>query len=135
MQRYGAYGSQRTTQGYYVDLGTRTPSGACEILDWFVYGLKSWTDFLDLIGIEEVLAARARDNRYTALKIVLYRRRVACNFERAPAHRWAGVFAGVGIPLLAATLAQRLDCPGLTILFEGGVIGAFVEPGKLPALH
>lgn len=42
------------------------------------------------------------------------------------------VFAGVGTPLLAATLAQRLRCPGLTILFEGGVIGAFVEPGKLP---
>ena len=42
------------------------------------------------------------------------------------------VFAGIGIPLLAATLAQRLRCPGLTILFEGGVIGAFVEPGRLP---
>ena len=42
------------------------------------------------------------------------------------------VFAGVGIPLLAATLAQRLRCPGLTILFEGGVIGAFIEPGKPP---
>jgi glutaconate CoA-transferase, subunit B len=42
------------------------------------------------------------------------------------------VFAGVGIPLLAATLAQRLHGPGLTILFEGGAIGAFVEPGKLP---
>lgn len=42
------------------------------------------------------------------------------------------VFAGVGIPLLAATLAQRVNCPGLTILFEGGVIGAFIEPGKLP---
>jgi glutaconate CoA-transferase subunit B len=42
------------------------------------------------------------------------------------------VFAGVGAPLLACTLAQRLRCPGLTILFEGGVIGAFVEPGKLP---
>src|SRR5215213_11815090 len=42
------------------------------------------------------------------------------------------VFAGVGVPLLAATLAQRLRCPGLTILFEGGVIGAFVEAGKLP---
>jgi glutaconate CoA-transferase, subunit B len=42
------------------------------------------------------------------------------------------VFAGVGIPLLAATLAQRLDAPGLTILFEGGTIGAFIEPGKLP---
>jgi len=42
------------------------------------------------------------------------------------------VFAGVGIPLLAATLAQRLNCPGLTILFEGGVVGAFIEPGKLP---
>src|SRR5919106_3131928 len=42
------------------------------------------------------------------------------------------VFAGIGIPLLAATLAQRLRCPGLTILFEGGVIGAFIEPGRLP---
>lgn len=42
------------------------------------------------------------------------------------------VFAGIGIPLLAATLAQRTGCPGLTILFEGGVVGAFVEPGKLP---
>lgn len=42
------------------------------------------------------------------------------------------VFAGVGIPLLAATLAQGLDCPGLTILFEGGVIGPVIEPGKLP---
>ena len=42
------------------------------------------------------------------------------------------VFAGVGIPLLAATLAQRLHATGLTILFEGGTVGAFVEPGKLP---
>jgi glutaconate CoA-transferase subunit B len=42
------------------------------------------------------------------------------------------VFAGVGIPLLAATLAQGMHGPGLTILFEGGVIGPFIEPGKLP---
>ena len=42
------------------------------------------------------------------------------------------VFAGVGIPLLAATLAQGLHCAGLTILFEGGVIGPTIEPGKLP---
>jgi len=42
------------------------------------------------------------------------------------------VFAGVGVPLLAATLAQRLHAPGLTILFEGGVVGAFIEAGKLP---
>jgi glutaconate CoA-transferase subunit B len=42
------------------------------------------------------------------------------------------VFAGVGTPLLAASLAQRLDCPDLIILFEGGVVGATVEPGKMP---
>jgi glutaconate CoA-transferase subunit B len=42
------------------------------------------------------------------------------------------VFAGVGIPLLAATLAQGLHAPGLTILFEGGVVGPIIEPGKLP---
>ncbi len=42
------------------------------------------------------------------------------------------VFAGVGLPLLAAILAQRTHAPTLTILFEGGTIGAFVEPGQLP---
>jgi len=42
------------------------------------------------------------------------------------------VFAGVGIPLLAATLAQRLHAPGLTILFEGGTIGPHIVPGELP---
>jgi glutaconate CoA-transferase subunit B len=42
------------------------------------------------------------------------------------------VFVGVGIPLLAATLAQRLHAPGLTILFEGGTIGPFIVPGELP---
>ena len=42
------------------------------------------------------------------------------------------VFAGVGIPLLAATLAQRAFAPHLTILFEGGTIGPFIVPGELP---
>ena len=42
------------------------------------------------------------------------------------------VFAGVGIPILAATLAQRLHAPGVTILFEGGIIGPHVVPGELP---
>jgi glutaconate CoA-transferase subunit B len=42
------------------------------------------------------------------------------------------VFAGIGVPLLAATLAQRLFAPELTILFEGGTIGPFIVPGELP---
>ena len=42
------------------------------------------------------------------------------------------VFAGGGIPLLAATLAQRMHAPGLTILFEGGTLGPFIVPGELP---
>ena len=42
------------------------------------------------------------------------------------------MFAGVGIPLLAATLAQRNFAPHLTILFEGGTIGPFIVPGELP---
>jgi glutaconate CoA-transferase subunit B len=42
------------------------------------------------------------------------------------------LFAGVGIPLLAATLAQRMHAPHLTILFEGGVVGPYIQPGKLP---
>jgi glutaconate CoA-transferase subunit B len=42
------------------------------------------------------------------------------------------VFAGIGVPLLAATLAQRNFAPHLTILFEGGTIGPFIVPGELP---
>ncbi len=42
------------------------------------------------------------------------------------------VFAGIGIPLLAAGLAQRTHCPDLTILFEGGAVGARLQPGNLP---
>ncbi len=42
------------------------------------------------------------------------------------------VFAGVGVPLLAATLAQRLQAPALTILFEGGTLGPKIVPGQLP---
>ena len=42
------------------------------------------------------------------------------------------VFAGIGIPLLAATLAQRKFAAHLTILFEGGTIGPFIVPGQLP---
>ncbi len=42
------------------------------------------------------------------------------------------VFAGVGVPLLAAVLAQKTRAPGLTIVIEGGIIGMEVEPGRLP---
>lgn len=42
------------------------------------------------------------------------------------------VFAGVGMPLTAAALAQRRHAPHLTIVLEGGIIGATLEPGKLP---
>lgn len=42
------------------------------------------------------------------------------------------VFAGVGVPLLGATLAQSRHAPTLTILFEGGIIGPFIQPGRLP---
>ena len=42
------------------------------------------------------------------------------------------VFAGVGTPLLASVLARRTHAPDLTIVVEGGVIGAEVKPGDLP---
>ena len=42
------------------------------------------------------------------------------------------VFAGVGMPLLAAGLARRTHAPRLTIVLEGGIIGTSLLPGKLP---
>jgi glutaconate CoA-transferase subunit B len=42
------------------------------------------------------------------------------------------LFAGVGIPLLAAILSKQTFNPGLTIVVEGGSIGPKVIPGRLP---
>jgi glutaconate CoA-transferase, subunit B len=42
------------------------------------------------------------------------------------------VFAGVGMPLVASVLAQRLHAPDLTVVLEGGIIGTRIEPGDLP---
>ncbi|MFQ5693325.1 MAG: CoA-transferase, partial [Nitrospinota bacterium] len=42
------------------------------------------------------------------------------------------VFGGAGLPLIAAVLAQNTHAPQLTILFEGGVVGPEVIPGRLP---
>ncbi len=42
------------------------------------------------------------------------------------------VFAGVGIPLLAAALAQQRQAPRLTMVIEGGIVGPQIKPGRLP---
>jgi len=42
------------------------------------------------------------------------------------------VFAGIGAPLVAAALAQRVHAPGLTIVLEGGCIGSKPRDGELP---
>jgi glutaconate CoA-transferase, subunit B len=42
------------------------------------------------------------------------------------------LFAGVGVPLLAAALAQQRHAPRLTIVVEGGIIGPRIRPGRLP---
>jgi glutaconate CoA-transferase subunit A len=62
---YGVYEPMRHME-YYVDLVNKDPVGGMrEYLDRFVYGPKSWTDFLDMIGIDDVLAAaRAGQSLY-----------------------------------------------------------------------
>lgn len=42
------------------------------------------------------------------------------------------VFAGVGIPLVAARLAQKTHAPNISIMMEGGIIGANLKPGVVP---
>lgn len=42
------------------------------------------------------------------------------------------VFAGVGVPLLAAALAQARHAPHLTMVIEGGIVGPRIRPGRLP---
>jgi glutaconate CoA-transferase, subunit A len=65
---YGVYEPMMRHMEYYVDLVNKDPVGGMrEYLDRFVYGPKSWTEFLDLIGMEEILdAARAGTAIYDA---------------------------------------------------------------------
>ncbi len=65
---YGVYEPMMRHMEYYVDLVNKDPvKGMQEYLDRFVYGPKSWTEFLDLIGVEELLeAARAGESIYDA---------------------------------------------------------------------
>ena len=42
------------------------------------------------------------------------------------------VFTGVGAPMLASVLAQRLHAPRLTMVVEGGIVGPQWKPGWLP---
>ena len=42
------------------------------------------------------------------------------------------VFAGVGVPLVAAVLAQKTHAPHLVIVVEGGSMGPQMVPGRLP---
>lgn len=42
------------------------------------------------------------------------------------------VFAGVGVPLLASVLAQKLHAPDLTVVLEGGIVDPHMAPGLLP---
>src|SRR5260370_9391060 len=41
------------------------------------------------------------------------------------------VFAGVGVPILAAALAKQRHAPRLTVVVGGGMIGPEIAPGRL----
>ncbi len=65
---YGVYEPMLRHMQDYTALVNNDPIGGMQqYLDTYVYGPESWTDFLDLIGIGEVLAAaRAGTNIYDA---------------------------------------------------------------------
>jgi glutaconate CoA-transferase subunit B len=44
----------------------------------------------------------------------------------------ASVFAGVGIPILAAVMARKTHAPRLMIVVEGGIFDPEMLPGRLP---
>lgn len=55
---YGVYEPMIRHMEYYVNLVNKDPIGGIkEYLDCFIYQPKSWSEFLDLIGLEELLTA------------------------------------------------------------------------------
>ena len=88
-----------------------------EYLERYVYGPKSWTEFLDLhrhgcscstppprAGASTMTDAQRTRRRYTAAELLAV-------MSARQLKDGQVVFAGVGIPLLAATLAQRTALP------------------------
>ena len=65
---YGVYEPMLRHMEYYVGLVNADPvKGMRDYMDRFVYGPKSWSEFLAMIGIEELLeAARAGESIYDA---------------------------------------------------------------------
>jgi glutaconate CoA-transferase subunit A len=65
---YGVYEPMLDHMRYYVDLVNNDPvEGMRQYLERFVYAPRSWTDFLALIGMHELLAAaRAGEGIYDA---------------------------------------------------------------------
>jgi glutaconate CoA-transferase subunit A len=65
---YGAYEPMIRHMEYYVELANKDPvNGMRQYLDRFVYAPKSWTEFLGLLGIDNLLeAARAGESIYDA---------------------------------------------------------------------
>jgi glutaconate CoA-transferase subunit A len=65
---YGVYEPMMKHMEYYVGLVNNDPvKGMQEYLDRYVYGPRSWNEFLNLIGIDEILAAaRAGKAMYDA---------------------------------------------------------------------
>jgi glutaconate CoA-transferase subunit A len=61
---YGAYEPMMRHMRFYVDLVNGDPiEGMRKYLEQFVYGPKSWTEFLGLIGVEDMLQAIAGGRR------------------------------------------------------------------------
>ncbi len=65
---YGVYEPMMKHMEHYVELVNKDPVGGMkEYLDKYVFAPKSWAEFLDLIGLEEVLtASRAGKSIYDA---------------------------------------------------------------------
>jgi glutaconate CoA-transferase, subunit A len=65
---YGVYEPMLRHMQYYVELVNNDPiKGMQQYLERFVYGPKSWNEFLAMIGVDELLeAARAGESIYDA---------------------------------------------------------------------
>ena len=88
---------------------------------------RRYADYLDLFGGERARARAATRARELVLVTATAHAVTANELLAVMGSRQlkddTTVFAGVGVPLLAAALAQRRHAPRLTMVIEGGIIG------------
>ena len=117
---------------------SKTDEGTKEYLQKYVYNVKDFNEYLELIGGKNKLEKLKRIEKYEENMTAPWLK--TKKIKNTPTEKYSStellacvaskvlednksVFVGTGLPMIAAILAQRTHAPNLLLFFEAGGIG------------